>query len=282
VLFSFQDPTSAIPTPFPLPSSNTTLVNVTRQAGLEAQMSEMRSQITRYSVDANKRAQADSFRQTLLTRLNQPGYNVAHLPADLNTVAQGYNNNPIDAEANRISAELFEYARTVARVSDPNTPGSTCIPPHLLIPSASQYLRDLDSAPTSKTEADLVDRARGIAKLQKDLTKLGPYAQAQAPIPFGFSSLPISQFPFPPPAIAQPPFGHMPIPPPPPQTYQPPNSGGRGRGFVRMENRECYNCGGRGHIAQHCPHPLNSTAAGRGGRAGRGPPNPPRPAPGGA
>jgi hypothetical protein len=177
-------------------------------------MAEMRFQVNRFSVDANKRAQADAVRQNLLARLNQPGYNVAHLPADLNTVAQGYNNNPKNFEANRISAELFEYARTVARVSDPHTPGSTFIPPHLLIASASQYPRDLDCAPKSKTEAELVDRARGIAKLQKDLSKLAP------PGPPQFFPSPASPPPLLPPQLSSqhlPPtlFSLLPLPFPP-------------------------------------------------------------------
>jgi hypothetical protein len=262
-LYIFQVPLPELGT-CPVPP----LTNVTWQARVEAQMADMRSQVNRFSVDANKRAQADALRQSLLARLNQPGYNVAHLPADLNTVAQGYNNNPTDVEANRISAELFEYARTVARVSDPHTPGSTFIPPHLLIPSASQYLRDLDSSPTSKTEADLVDRARGIAKLQKDLSKIASPGQPQFPFPG------CAPFPSPPTFFAAPPTSSL---SPPPFSYPPVMAqGGRGRGFVPLESRDCYNCGGRGHLAKDCPHPPNpSSRGGRGGRGGRGPPPPP-------
>jgi hypothetical protein len=48
------------------------LANVTWQARVEAQVAEMRSQVNRFSVDVNKRAQADAVRQNLLPRLNQP------------------------------------------------------------------------------------------------------------------------------------------------------------------------------------------------------------------
>jgi hypothetical protein len=222
--------------PFSGPSHPTPLVDVSWQAGVESQMAAMKEQVTRFSQAANRRAQSDATRLgRLLTRLNQPGYHVAHLPADINTVAQAYNNNPTDIESNRNSAELFEYARTVARVSDPNTPGSTFVPPHLLIPSTSQYLRSLHDTPASKTELDLVSRARGIAKLQKDLTHAssGPLFAVNPFPPPAFTpfTTPAQPFAYPkhPPAYPSP-FAPAPYAPPyqahplPPSPVQQPRS----------------------------------------------------------
>ena len=72
-------------------------------------MAELRAAVTRYSLDANKRAQADNSRQSFLTRLGSRAYNPAHLVDDINTVARAYQNNPADEEACTISRDMFAF-----------------------------------------------------------------------------------------------------------------------------------------------------------------------------
>ena len=244
----------------PTPGTTTTdAASVT--SALLAEMAQLRAVVTRYSLDANKRAQADNARQSFLTRLSSRAYSPAHLVDDINTVARAYQNNPGDEEACTISRDLFAFARDVSDLMNPLAVGDY-IAPEYMIPLVAEKLRGLDDSPTANHKSELVTRAEKMAKSRKHLQSVltvtphihpslfprgYPPSYVPPSLPQAHPGAPLALHPATPETTIFDPRSFMHSAPPPRQA--PSDNAPRG------PPRHCYNCRAPGHIARDCPHP---------------------------